>query len=128
MMIQAICSFFVLVSIFLLSFHLEVKELGLGSNLNAALIVLGGTFFATLLAYPFNKLVMTGQFLKQSFSGNKQIDWTIETLVKLARVHKKSGIRALEREGEKLPSGSHQYRCGPHGLQFQPGKYGADFT
>jgi chemotaxis protein MotA len=69
------------------------------------MIVLGGTFFATLLAYPAQKLWMTTQFLMQSFGGNKQIQWTIDTLVRLARVHKKGGILALERAGEKLPTG-----------------------
>lgn len=105
MIVQAICSLVVLVGIFLLSFHLEVKELGLASNLNAMMIVFGGTFFATLLAYPAQKLWMTVQFLKQSFGGNKQIQWTIATLVRLSRVYKKGGVLALEREGEKLPTG-----------------------
>lgn len=105
MIIQAICSFLVLVGIFLVSFHLEVQELGVASNLNAMMIVFGGTFFATLLAYPLQKIWMTAQFLKQSFEGDKQIQWTISTLVKLARVNKKGGILALEREGEKLPAG-----------------------
>jgi chemotaxis protein MotA len=105
MIVQTICSFFILIGIFLLSFNLEVRELGLASNLNAVLIVFGGTFFATLLAYPINKLVMTARFLKQSFSGNQQVLWTIQTLVRLARIYKKGGILALEREGEKLPPG-----------------------
>ncbi len=105
MIIQAVCSFILLVGIFLLSFHLEVKDLGVASNLNAMMIVFGGTFFATLLAYPLQKLWMTVQFLKQSFKDNRQIRWTISTLVRLARVYKKDGILALEREGEKLPAG-----------------------
>jgi len=105
MIIQAVCSFFILVGIFLLSFNLEVQELGVASNLNAIMIVFGGTFFATLLAYPISKIWMTVQFLKQSFEGNKELRWTISTLVKLSRVYKKDGIRALEREGEELPAG-----------------------
>lgn len=105
MIVQTICSFIILASIFLLSFHLEVRELGLTSNLNALIIVLGGTFFATLLAYPMSKLMMTARFLKESFSGSKQVHWTIQTLVKLSRINRKDGIRSLEREGEKLPPG-----------------------
>ena len=105
MIIQAVCSFVLLVGIFLLSFNLEVKELGFVSNLNAMIIVFGGTFFATLLAYPAQKLWMTVQLLKQSFEGDKEIRWTVSTLVRLARVHKKGGILALEKEGEKLPAG-----------------------
>lgn len=105
MIAQTICSLLALISIFLLAFHLEVKELGLASNLNAMMIVFGGTFFATLLAYHLNKLVMTAQFLKNSFSNEKQIHWTIQTVVKLARINKISGIRALEKECDKLPPG-----------------------
>ena len=105
MIAQTICSFVVLIGIFLLAFNLEVKELGIASNLNAVMIVLGGTFFATLLAYPIKKLVMTAKFLKQSFTSSRQIQWTIQTLVRLARINKRNGIRALETEGEKLPPG-----------------------
>src|SRR5512145_971068 len=105
MIIQTICSFLVLTGIFVLSFYLEVQELGLASNLNAVVIVFGGTLFATLLAYPLSKLTMTARFLKQSFNGNQHIHWTIQTLVRLARSNKKGGVLALEREGDKLPKG-----------------------
>ncbi|MEE9910755.1 MAG: MotA/TolQ/ExbB proton channel family protein [Deltaproteobacteria bacterium] len=105
MIIQTICSFLVLIGIFVLSFCLEVRELGLASNLNAVVIVFGGTLFATLLAYPLSKLTMTAKFLKRSFNGNQHIHWTIQTLVRLARISKKGGVLALEREGDKLPKG-----------------------
>ena len=52
MLVQAVCSSLILVAIFLLEFNLEVSEMGLASNLNALLIVLGGTLLATLIAYP----------------------------------------------------------------------------
>lgn len=105
MIIQTIGSFLILVGIFALSFHLEVQELGIASNINAVIIVFGGTLFATLLAYPMQKLAMTTRFLKQSFGGNQHLHWTIQTLVRLSRIYKKGGVLALEREGEKLPSG-----------------------
>ena len=105
MIVQTICSFIILIGIFALSFNLEVRELGLASNINAVVIVFGGTFFATLIAYPMKKLVMTAGFLNQSFSGARQIQWTIQTLVRLARIHKKGGLLALEKEGDKLPDG-----------------------
>jgi chemotaxis protein MotA len=105
MIVQTVGTFLVLIGIFLLAFNLEVTELGFASNLNAVMIVFGGTFFATLLAYPLSKLVMTAQFLKQSFQRVSQIDGTIQTIVKLARIHKKSGIRALENECERMPPG-----------------------
>jgi hypothetical protein len=49
---QAICALLLLTAIFVMTFNLEVKEMGLASNLCALLIVLGGTFAATLIAYP----------------------------------------------------------------------------
>ncbi len=102
---QTIGSLFLLIIIFLLAFNLGVKELGIASNLNALMIVLGGTFCATLLAYPFKKMMMTINFLKKSFSSRKEIDWTIQTIVQLARISKKNDIRLLEQEGLKLPAG-----------------------
>ena len=105
MIVQTVCSFIILIGIFALSFNLEVRELGLASNINAVMIVFGGTLFATLLAYPMKKLALTARFLKQSFSGSRQIRWTITTLVRLSRIHKKGGVLALEKEGEKLPPG-----------------------
>ncbi|MEQ8160109.1 MAG: MotA/TolQ/ExbB proton channel family protein [Smithellaceae bacterium] len=102
---QTILSLFLLVAIFLLAFNLGVQELGMFSNLSALMIVLGGTLCATLLAYPCHKLIMTAGFLKNSFSGRKEMNWTIDTIVHLARVNKKKDIRLLEQEGQKLPPG-----------------------
>jgi chemotaxis protein MotA len=102
---QTIASLFLLITIFLLAFNLGVTELGVASNLNALMIVLGGTFCATLLAYPFQKLIMTARFIWDSFSSRKEIDWTIKTIVYLARINKKNDIRLLEQEGHKLPDG-----------------------
>lgn len=102
---QTIGSLLLLIAIFFLAFNLGVKELGLASNLNALMIVLGGTICATLLAYPYAKLLMTLKFLKKSFGHGGEIDWTIQNIVHLARINKKNDIRLLEQEGAKLPSG-----------------------
>ncbi|MGV8058499.1 MAG: motility protein A [Smithellaceae bacterium] len=102
---QTITSLLLLIIIFFLAFNLGVKELGLASNLNALMIVLGGTFCATLLAYPFQKLIMTASFIRDSFSSRKEIDWTVQTIVHLARINKKNDIRLLEQEGHKLTPG-----------------------
>ena len=67
MITQTICSLVFLLAIFLAAFNLEVNELGIASNLNAMMIVFGGTFFATLLAFPLKKLIITMRFLKRSF-------------------------------------------------------------
>jgi chemotaxis protein MotA len=105
MIAQTICSLILLLAIFLAAFNLEVKELGIASNLNAMMIVFGGTFFATLLAFPWKKLIITIQFLKRSFHTREEISWTIQTIVNLARINKSNGIRSVEREGNNLPAG-----------------------
>ena len=80
MIVQAVCSFLFLAAIFLLEFNLDVREMGLASNLNALLIVLGGTLFATLIAYPREKLLATAALLKRSFAGDCETDTTIRTI------------------------------------------------
>jgi chemotaxis protein MotA len=105
MIVQAICSFLFLVAIFLLEFNLEVREMGLAANLNALMIVLGGTFFATLIAYPWEKLVYTTGLLKKSFTSGGEIESTIRTIVHLARIQRKKDIRSLEQEVNHLPPG-----------------------
>jgi chemotaxis protein MotA len=102
---QAICSLLILISIFILIFNLEVKEMGLLSNLCALLLVLGGTFAATLIAYPLKKLLWTTQLLKKSFTYGEEINQTIERIVNLAQIHRKNGVRVLEQEANKLPPG-----------------------
>jgi len=105
MMVQAICSSLLLAAIFLLEFNLEVSEMGLASNLNALLIVLGGTVLATLIAFPREKLVATAALLKKCFARNSQTDTTVQTIVNLARIYRTGDARLLEREVSKLPPG-----------------------
>jgi chemotaxis protein MotA len=105
MIVQTTCSLFLLLTIFFLAFNLEVTELGLASNLNAIMIVFGGTFLATLIAFHFKKLIMTFDFLKKSFNSGEEIRSSIQSIVSLARINKRNGIRFLENEGNKLPAG-----------------------
>jgi chemotaxis protein MotA len=93
------------VAIFFLAFNLEVGTVGVASNLSAVMIVLGGTLAATLIAYPWRRLVGTVRLLRKAFSSKDEIDWTRNTIVALARTYQKSGIRFLEQMGEKLPKG-----------------------
>ena len=102
---QTIGALLLLITIFLLAFNLGVKEMGLASNLNALMIVLGGTICATLLAYPWQKLLTTIKLLQKSFTGRTEIEKTIQTIVHLARINKKNDIRLLERETQHLPDG-----------------------
>jgi chemotaxis protein MotA len=105
MVAQVFISVILLVLIFLAAFNLEVHELGLASNLNALMIVLGGTLAATLMAYPWKKLLWAFRLVKKTFSLREEIDWTTQTLVNLARIFRKGGIRSLEQQGNGLPPG-----------------------
>jgi chemotaxis protein MotA len=105
MVSQAVFSLFLSIAIFVLAFNLEVGKMGLASNLNAIMIVLGGTLSATLFAYPAKKLVWTGQLLRKAFGVRNEIDWTINTIITLAHTYRKGGMRALEEHGNKLPQG-----------------------
>lgn len=106
MLRQSIYSLLVLAAIFLLEFNLDVTEMGWASNLNALLIVLGGTFFATLIAYPLERLVLTGRLLRKSFAGaEKELESTIQAIVNLARIYRMRDIRSFEEQINRLPPG-----------------------
>jgi chemotaxis protein MotA len=102
---QLLISIFLSVVIFFLAFYLKVEEVGLVSNLNALMIVLGGTFAATLIAYPWKKFLWTLALVKKSFQRQDEIGVTIQMIVHLARAYRQGGIRTLEQQGEKLPPG-----------------------
>jgi chemotaxis protein MotA len=102
---QIVFSILLATAIFLLSFSFEIESLGIASNINALMIVLGGTLAATLIAYPWKRLVWTAHLLKKVFSAGNEVDWTRNTIVLLARTYRKGGIRELEQAGDKLPEG-----------------------
>jgi chemotaxis protein MotA len=105
MISQLLISISLSIVIFFLAFHLKVEEVGLVSNLNALMIVLGGTFAATLIAYPWKKFLWTLALIKKSFHSQEEVDTTIQTIVHLARAYRLGGIRTLEQQGEKLSPG-----------------------
>jgi len=102
---QIIFSILLSIAIFVLAFNLESEKLGLASNLSALMIVLGGTLAASLIAYPWRRLIWTAHLIKKAFSSVDEMDWTKKTIVTLARTYRKNGIRALEQMVEKLPRG-----------------------
>jgi len=106
MISQVILSIVLSVAIFFLAFNLEVEKMGLASNLSALMIVVGGTLAATLVAYPWKKLIWTARLLKKAFSSWNDIEWTIDAIVTMASTYRKSGMRALEEVGEEIPSGA----------------------
>jgi chemotaxis protein MotA len=102
---QAICSLLFLTAIFVVTFNLEIREMGLASNICALLIVLGGTLAATLIAYPLKKLIWTARLLEKSFTRREEMKSTIESIVNLAHIYRTKGIRPLEQELSNLPPG-----------------------
>lgn len=102
---QILISILLSITIFFLAFNLELGKMGIASNFSALLIVLGGTLAATLIAYPWRRLVWTARLLKKAFVSVDEIDWTRKTIVSLSRAYRRDGIRVLERMGEKLPDG-----------------------
>jgi chemotaxis protein MotA len=105
MILQLIVSLLLSITIFFVAFYSKAGESGLASNLNALMIVLGGTFAATLFAYPWKKLAWMFQLLKKAFFARDETGSTINRIVDLAHIYRHGGIRALEQEGKKVPPG-----------------------
>jgi chemotaxis protein MotA len=103
---QITISVLLLTGIFFLSFNLDTGGMGLVSNLNALMIVIGGTICATLMTYPMKKLVWALQILKKSLGPREKGDGLIQAVVRLSR-HYRGGwdIRHLEQQMKDLPPG-----------------------
>ncbi len=69
----------------------------------SAVIVIGGTIAATLLAYPLNTLGSIRKvFHKAFFNKNVSANGIIEEIIQLANVARKEGLLSLEEYAEKL--------------------------
>ena len=103
---QIVISVLLLTGIFFLSFNLEAGGMGLVSNLNALMIVIGGTICATLMTYPMKKLIWAFQILKKSLGPQEKIDGMIQAVVRLSRNYRGGwDIRHLEQQVKDLPPG-----------------------
>ena len=103
---QITISVLLLTGIFFLSFNLEMGGMGLVSNLNALMIVMGGTICATLMTYPMKKLVWAFQILKKSLGPQEKSDGLIQAVVRLSRQYRGGwDIRQLEQQVKDLPPG-----------------------
>ena len=118
MVVQVILSLGLLLGIFTLVFQIDVQTLGLVSNINALLIVIGGTCSASLLAYPASRIFQTAQYVIQSFRSENEMEWTLKTLVKLARYARMNGLQALDKEEDSLPDGLIKTGIGLISYQF----------
>jgi chemotaxis protein MotA len=103
---QILFSGFFLVLIVFFSFNLQTGGLGWITNCNALLMVLGGTFFVSLIIYPWGKIVSMFLFIGQTIESKEKIQQTIQSIAGLARSYRKEwSIRSLEREIQALPAG-----------------------
>ncbi len=105
MILQIIFSLLISIGIFFLAFNFEIKGLGLGSNINALIIVLGGTSLTTIIFYPWGKLALAAQLIKKSLLYQNENEGIIKTIVNLARTYRQDGIRGLEQKLNKLSPG-----------------------
>jgi flagellar motor component MotA len=103
---QIVFSAVLLISIFILSFNLDVGGVGLVSNLMALIFVMGGTLAIALMVYPWKRMVCTARTVKKTFRPLDKPNATILAIVHLARSYRQGwDIRNLERQGKDLPPG-----------------------
>jgi chemotaxis protein MotA len=106
MIIQFILSAFLLLSILLLSFALDMGGVGLAGHWIALMIVAGGTLSVAVLVYPWRKLLWTARMVRKAFGPLDKADGTIQSIVHLARNYRQTwDIRQLERQVKDLPPG-----------------------
>ena len=75
------------------------KGVGLGVlfNWEALMIILGGTAAGLLIGYPIDKLKATFKAVLDSFNLEFEREKTIENILAVARLYRKSEVRSLER-------------------------------
>lgn len=105
MLIQVMLSLTLLATIFTLAFQTQAATLGIASAMNALIMVAGGTAAATLLAYPFSKIIQSAKDVVRAFQSDKDLEAAIKVLVHLARVARKKGLPALDHEEDSIPDG-----------------------
>jgi len=79
-------------------------ELSFSANLRSLIIVLGGTFLTTTIAYPWSRFKETLSVLQTTFSHRPagQVHSYIDEIVRLARVSRFQGFRTLDEEAQKV--------------------------
>lgn len=72
-------------------------------NFPSILIVLGGTFASTFIAYPLKKVLSTFTVVKKAFSNNTiETGLIISKVVELANIARREGLLALEEAVESI--------------------------
>lgn len=74
-------------------------------NMEAFLVVMGGTFCATLVNYPLSQVVGLGRIVRKVlFSSGEDTSNIVGTFVTLAQKAKKEGFLALQNEIKNIPN------------------------
>lgn len=74
-------------------------------NIEALLIVMGGTLCATLVNYPLSKVIGVGQIIKKTLmSPGEDTSYIVVTFVNLAQKAKKDGFLALQNDVKGIKS------------------------
>jgi chemotaxis protein MotA len=107
-----------LVVIIFLNFSVGCEGIGWVANLNALMLVAGGTFCYALMTYPQKKLVLTTRMVINSFRLSDNLRDMIQTIGQLARLYQGGwGIRNLEGKVKDLPPGL--LRMGVESIAYQ---------
>jgi flagellar motor component MotA len=107
-----------LVIVVFLSFTIGGEGIGWIANLNALMLVAGGTFCYALMTYPQKKLVLTARVVMKSFRPSENLKNIIQTIGRLARLYQGGwGIRSLEGAVKDLPPGL--LRMGVESIAYQ---------
>ncbi len=102
-MLQKIIALVFLLGLVLLSAVVST-ELSFGANIRSMIIVIGGTFLTTAIAYPWSRFKETLAILTLTFNHRDtgQIKSYIDDIVRLSRINRIQGVRALDEEAQKV--------------------------
>ncbi len=118
MLRQIIPASSLLLLIIFLSFTIGGEGIEWVSNINALMLVLGGTLCYALMTYPRGKLFLTARVVIKAFSPPGNIKDMIQSIGHLARLYQGGwGIRNLEGKVKDLPPGL--LRMGLESIAYQ---------
>jgi flagellar motor component MotA len=107
-----------LVGIVFLNFSVGSEGIGWVANLNALMLVAGGTLCYALMTYPKKKLALATRVVMKSFRPSDDLRYMIQTVGQLARLYQGGwGIRNLEGKVKDLPPGL--LRMGVESIAYQ---------
>ena len=107
-----------LVGIIFLNFSIGTEGIGWVANLNALMLVAGGTLCYALMTYPQKRLVLAIRVVMKSFHTSNDLKDIIQIIGQLARLYQGGwGIRNLEGKVKDLPPGL--LRMGVESIAYQ---------